>query len=208
MINEKMIFNEMISDGLKYKSDMLYSANLFAKNYQPMGMTMDQIRMEMELWARANNLVITVDVNKEIARVLRGRKTFAEFKPVPITRRDINFINTCSPTTGRKRVFFALMVYGKMFEDAIGDFWLPIKVFSEWINFANPSNLYTRHFPWLINNNLLENYSANYVIRGNPPRNGVMVFRIPYLMGASDNTEVVFKIDNNDIMGWYNRIFL
>lgn len=207
MINEKLVYEDIVS-GKKYIGDMYYVATMFAKRYQPDGLTAIEIREKIELWVRENNKMILYDINREINRVLRGRKSFQEFKPTPVTRRDINFINNCASTQGRKKVMFALLIYGKEYQNDIGEFSISNRIFAEWIGFVNANNLYTRYYPWLVNQRLAENLTENYRIREQYICDGYSVFRIPYLCGATDKTEIVYTINDNNISQWYDKIFV
>ena len=196
MINEELFLEEIINKKRQYKGDDHYLAQLFAKKYQPSGANVNDIRIKIEEWVRDAGILITCDINYDIMKVLSSKHGFDPFSPIPITRRDVNFINSIS-TGGRRRVMFALMILAKRYGDKMGNFYVPINTFSEWVGFANSSNLYTRHFPWLIKNKYIENMTARYRDRGYIVSEGSMVFKFDYLL-FKDDTEVLFEIVDND----------
>jgi len=205
MIDEVKIFQELEDGTSVFMDDIYYVATIFTKRYAPDGLGVLDIRQKVEEWARKHNIFILNDINLVINRFISRRMSLTTGMTASITRRDINYIADHVTTMGRRRVLFALMVYGKVYHDEIGNFRLPVKTFARWMKYADPSNLYTRHFPWLIQNNFMEDVTKNYEVRGYTMDDGVLIFKMSSLL-IEDRTPVVLEITDNDVMGAFEKI--
>jgi hypothetical protein len=206
MINEEKLFEDLNNGTSPFTDDIHYVAYLFAKHYRPFGLNLLAIRTKVEEWARRMDILIVLDINQTIVRVINGRLSSNPFEPIKITRRDINFVRDNIATVGRRKVLFALLVYGKFKHDEYGNFKLPMKTFAKWMGFANSSNLYTRHIPWLVANYFIENVTENFRNRGHQIEEGFFVVKMNYLLDKNDKTAVLMEISDNDIVGAFDKI--
>ena len=205
MLDEQKIFEDLERGDSIFMDEIPYVAVIFTKKYAPEGLGVLEIRQKIEEWARKHNKFILTDINYLINRHMNRRAPITKDTVVKITRRDLNYIIDHVKTAGRKRILFALIVYGKIHHDNIGDFRFSVLPFTKWIEFYDNSNLYNRYFPWLIENQFIEDMTKNYEIRGFPVDDGTLIFKMKYLL-IKDPTETILEIRGNNLMEAFKSI--
>ena len=205
MINEEQILNEILEEG-KHIRSVPFFVDILSRHFKETENDIVGIRYQIEMWARRHNIVILEDINNDIKSVFYRSDKIRPFSPIPITERDINYIKQIKGV-GRQRVMFAFLMLGKANADQFGTVRIIVIPFSDWIGFANESNLYTRHLPWLIENYYIEDLTEHYRLRGQRVRDGVKMFRVAYLNTSKDQTKVIDYMDSNDFNKWFNKYF-